>query len=427
MRRAGVLLVLVIAVLGQASSASARTVREVVLSGEINPVTASFVTSQIRAAELAHDAAVVLRIDTPGGWDTSMRDIVKHEVAASVPVIAWVAPNGARAASAGAFVLMASDLAAMAPQTNLGSATPISATGQNLGSDLRRKAINDAAAYMRVLAVSHDRNAVWAEQAVRDAANVTAADARRLGVIEIIAPDITSLLTQADGRRVEPKGIVLHTAGAAVTTETLPLSAQIVNAVTDPNVVFLLFLGGIALIAFEIVHPGVFLPGILGGVMLVMALVGLSVVPFNWAGALLLVAGAALIVGEAHVGHGLLGVVGLVTLGAGALLLFDTGGGGPAVSLPLVVSAVVILGGGLVLVITRTSQVRHLPPQTGREAMIGVSGEAREQLAPRGMVFVQGALWEAESDEPISAGEQVVVDAVDGLTLRVHPSGRGVS
>jgi membrane-bound serine protease (ClpP class) len=425
-RRIGSLIIALCAVsaLGvPAASAAAPVVREVVLNGDIDPVTARFVTGQIHAANDAGQAAVLLRIDTPGGLDDSMRQIIQAELASKVPVIAYVAPNGARAASAGVFIVEASDLAAMAPQTNIGSSTPVG-LGQDLPSgDLKNKIVNDAAARIRALATTHGRNATWAEQAVRHAANITAAEALKLGVIEIVAADTAGLLRQADGRTTKPKGITLNLDGATVETHTLPLHLRILDVLINPNLISLLFLGGLILIGFEVAHPGAILPGFAGATMLVLALFGLSVLPFTWTGLLLLVGGAALMLAEVHVGHGALGAIGVGMFVVGAYLLFDTHQDGAQVSLPFIVGVALVLGTGFVFLISRTQAVRREPAATGATALIGRHGEVRETLDPEGMVFVHGELWSAVSDgAPIAAGEGVVVERLEGLTLHVQPA-----
>jgi membrane-bound serine protease (ClpP class) len=417
------LVVVLLATLAAApAAASAGTVREVVLDRDIDPVTAQFVVDQIHAAASAHDEAVVLRIDTPGGDDTSMRKITQAELNSPVPVIGWVAPEGARAASAGVFVMMATDLAAMSPQTNIGSSTPVTIGGDIPAGDLKNKIINDAVAQIRATATAHGRNADWAEQAVRKAVNVPASEALKLGVIEIIAPTMDSLLRQADGRTTKPKGIVLHTAGAQVETHTLPLTLRILDTIIDPNILYLLFLGGLALIAFEVLHPGVFVPGITGGIMLLLALFGLSIVPFSWTGLLLLLAGVGMIVAETHFGHGILGILGSICIVAGGLLLFSTSGQA-GVSLPVALVIGVLVGGSFLFIVSRTTRARRSPVKTGVQTLIGQRAEVRERLDPVGLVFLQGALWQATTDgPPVPEGGEVVVDGIDGLVVHVHPA-----
>jgi membrane-bound serine protease (ClpP class) len=352
-----------------------------------------------------------------------MRSIIRHMLGARrLPVVVWVAPDGARAGSAGVFITMASDVAAMAPQTNIGSSTPISGTGGDLPADERRKIVNDAAAYIEALARSHGRNAAWARQAVTVAANVPADEALRIHVVDLIAPDLPSLLRAIDGRRVAAKGnLTIHVAGARVTTSGLPLHLRILETLIDPNVIFLLFAGGIALIAFEIFHPGVVLPGVLGGTMLVLSLFGLSIVPFHWAGLLLLVIGMAMIVGEAHAGHGALGAVGVVSLVIGALLLFDTAGTPWHISIPLVAGVGLALGSFFMFAVSRVVAARHQPPQLTIDRLVGSRAEVREPLDPEGLVYVDGALWQATTDDGhADRGATVVIDRVDGLRLHVH-------
>ena len=425
MRVARLLGVVVLALLaGPVSGAMADGVphvRVVVLDRAIDPVTSRFVIDQIHAADRAGET-VVIRLDTPGGLDSSMREIIKAELGARVPVLTWVGPDGARSASAGVFLMMASDLAAMAPQTNVGSSTPVVSGGDIPKGDLKRKILNDAVARIRVLATEHGRNADWAEQAVRKAANVTAREALSLKVIEFVSPTIDDLLTRADSRTVVPKRLVLHTAGATVSVRTLPLHLQILDVLIDPNLLYLLLLGGLGLLAFEVAHPGVFVPGILGGLMLTTALFGLSVLPFTWTGLLFLVAGVAMIVAETHVGHGALGALGTISLVVGALLLFDTGGGA-TVSIPLALGTAAAIGAFFVFVISRTVRARRLPVATGVSRLVGREAEVREALDPDGLVFLNGELWQAvAADGPVAVGTDVVVDRVDGLRLHVHPA-----
>jgi membrane-bound serine protease (ClpP class) len=424
-RRIGSVLAAAIAIaaLGVPVAAAAPVVREVVLDRAIDPVTARFVVGQLNAAADRGDAAVIIRIDTPGGLDSSMREIIRAELAAKMPVLTYVSPNGARSASAGVFVMMASDLAAMSPQTNVGSSTPVAGGADIPAGDLKRKIVNDAVARIRVLAQTHGRNADWAERAVRDAANVTAAEALKLGVIEIVANDSADLLRQAQGRTTKPKGLTLSLAGARIETHTLPLHLQILDVLIDPNLLSILFLGGLALIAFEVAHPGVVFPGVAGGLMVVLALFGISVLPFTWTGLLLILAGAALMVGEIHIGHGAIGATGVAAFAAGSFLLFDTDQEGLGISIPLVVGTAVVLGSGFVFIVSRSAKVRHLPAATGAATLVGRRAEVREALDPEGLVFVHGELWAAVSDgPPVPVGDGVVIERLEGLTLHVQPA-----
>ncbi len=424
-RRIGSVLAAVIATaaIGVPASAAAPVVREVVLDRAIDPVTARFVIGQIEAAEQRGDAGIVIRIDTPGGLDSSMRDIIKAELAAKIPVLTFVAPNGARSASAGVFVMMASDLTAMAPTTNLGSSTPVAAGADIPDGDLKRKIVNDAVARIRVLATTHGRNADWAEKAVRQAANISAAEALDLGVIEIVATDTPDLLRQAEGRTVEPKGITLSFQGATIETHTLPLHLQILDVLIDPNLISIMFLAGLALIAFEVASPGAIFPGAAGGLLLVLSLFGISVLPFTWLGLLLLLLGAGLLIAEINVGHGALGAVGVVAFAVGAFLVFDSDQEGLRISIPLVVGTALVLFAGFTFIISRTIKVRKLPVATGLSTLVGRRAEVREALDPEGLVFVHGELWAAVSDgEPVPVGSGVVIERLEGFTLHVQPA-----
>ena len=313
---------------------------------EVNPVTSSYLDHQLDRAQKDGYTAAVIILDTPGGLSESMRTIVKNELGSKIPVIVYVSPPGARAASAGVWIGMAADELAMAPTTNIGSSTPINGNGANLGSDLRRKVLNDAAASLRGLAKFHGRNQLWADLAVRKGSNLSADEALRRNVVDDIAPNLPALLTKIDGRKTVGKDFVLHTAGAQIVEAHPGFFTRLLNALIDPNLIPLLFLAGIAGIGFEIFHPGVVLPGALGAVALLTALFGFAVLPISWTGLALLLLGAALLVADAHVvSHGTLTVSGLISLVVGSLMLFHNA---PApydqVNAPLLVVFAVLLG-----------------------------------------------------------------------------------
>jgi membrane-bound serine protease (ClpP class) len=388
---------------------------------EVNPVTERFVRHQLdRAVDENYDA-VVLLLDTPGGLTTSMDAIVRHELASKVPVIAYVAPSGAAAASAGVFLAEAADVLAMAPATNLGSSTPIDLGGGNLGADARRKAVNHYAAKLRALATTHGRNGAWADRAVRSASNLTAGEALRRNAIDIVAPSLPALLERLDGRRTVPKGFTLHTADASVTHAELSFFGRVLNVLIDPNLLFLLFFAGLGGIAFEVFHPGVVLPGALGAVALIVALFGFATLPTSWAGVILILLAGFLFVVDAHVAsHGALTLSGMVSLIVGGLLLFQEAPERYQVSTPLVVAVAVILGGFWAFALTKAVQVRRRPATVGTQTMIGAVGEVR----PSGLVFVRGELWTARplDGRPLEPGQHVRVEAVDGLLLTVAPT-----
>ena len=379
---------------------------------EVNPVTSSYLDHQIDRAQDDGFNAVVIVLDTPGGLSESMRKIVKTELRSKIPVIVYVSPPGARAASAGVWIGQAADELAMAPATNIGSSTPISGTGTNLGSDLRRKVINDAAASLRGLAKFHGRNARWADLAVRKASNLTAEQALQMNVIDDVAPNLPALLRKLDGRKTIGKGFVLHLAGARIVNANPGFFTRLLNALIDPNLIPLLFLAGIAGIGFEIFHPGVVLPGALGAVSLLTALFGFAVLPISWAGLALLLLGAALLVIDAHVtSHGTLTVSGLISLVVGSLMLFHNA---PApyndVNTPLLVAFAATLGLFWAFALTKAVQVRRRPVTVGPQTMVGEIGEARRD----DLVFVHGELWRARpaDGQPLRPGQRIRVAGV---------------
>jgi membrane-bound serine protease (ClpP class) len=391
---------------------------------DVNPVTSSYLDHQLHRAQNGNFNAAAIVIDTPGGLSESMRKIVKNEVALRIPVIVYVSPQGSRAASAGVWITEAADIAAMAPQTNIGSSTPIDSSGQNLGSDLRRKVINDAVASLRSLMIYHGRNAAWASAAVRHASNLDDQQAKKMNVVDVLAPTLPALLNKIDGRTTVGKKLVLHTANAELVEVHPGFFTRLLNALIDPNLIPLLFLAGIAGIGFEIFHPGVVLPGALGAVALLLALFGFAVLPISWAGLALLILGAALLVIDAHVtSHGALTVSGLISMVVGALLLFHNA---PApynnVNTPLVVAFALAIGGFWAIAITKSVQVRRRPVAVGPQMIVGEIGEARRD----DMVFVHGELWRAKPDDgaPLRPGQRVRVSGVGPeLELRVEHLG----
>jgi membrane-bound serine protease (ClpP class) len=413
-------LALALALSGSAAAAKPR-VLAIQFDKEINPVTQDYVNHQLdRATDGHYDAAVIL-LDTPGGLSTSMEAIYKKELASKIPVIVYVAPTGAAAASAGVFVAQAADLLAMAPETNIGSSTPIDQSGGNLGSDLRRKVINHFAAKLRTLAKSHGRNAAWADAAVRKGVNLTVDEALARNVIDVKAPNLPALLNKIDGRRTLPKGFTLHTAGAEITYVKPGFFTRLLNTLIDPNLITLLFLAGLAGIGFEIFHPGVVLPGALGAVALVTALFGFSILPISWAGLALLLLGLVLLVLEAHfISHGTLAVSGVISLAVGSLMLFRNAPAPYHPNAPLLITLAVVLGGAWVLAISKAVGIRRAPVAVGAQTMVGEVGEYRGT----GLVFVNGELWQARMPEGLALrpGTKVRVEHVDPtLVLDVEP------
>jgi membrane-bound serine protease (ClpP class) len=414
------LLLVAAAALLTASPAAAARVLAVEFHNDVNPVTKDFVNAEIdRANDEGYDAIVIL-LDTPGGLSTSMEDIYKKELASKVPVIVYVSPQGAGASSAGVWISEAGDLLAMAPQTTIGSSTPITSTGQDLDKDLRRKVINQAAKSLRAIAEAHGRNGDWAEQAVRKASNLTAQEALANDVIDLIAPDLQTLLDRADGRKTKPKGAVLHTANAQVTTVKMSLWKQILDLLIDPNVVYIMITIGLVGIIVELWNPGLIFPGTVGAISLIISLYASQVLPVNWAGLLLMLLAAAFIGAEPFViSHGALTVAGAVCFILGGLLLFEPSGGLYEVSLPLLIGVSATLALMMGFIVVKIVQVRQRPVEVGVQNVVGAEGVVRGT----GMVFVNGELWRARADngEPLRTGERIVVEGIEGLELRVRP------
>jgi membrane-bound serine protease (ClpP class) len=387
---------------------------------EINPVTQNYLCHQLsQAAKDGYSAAAIV-LDTPGGLLQSKDKIVLCEVNAKLPVLVWVGPNGAAAASAGVWVAQAADYVGMAPATNIGSSTPIDSSGGNIGSDLRRKLINHEAASLRALAQSHGRNAKWADEAVRVAKNATATEALRLNVIDAVAPTLADLLKKADGVKTKPRGFVLHLAGARITSVHPGFFTRLLNTLIDPNLISLLFLAGLAGIGYEIFHPGVVLPGALGAVALVTALFGFSVLPVSWAGLLLILLGVALLIVDLHVAsHGALTIAGLICLAIGSIMVFQNAPPPYHTSKPLVISVAVALGAAWAFAVGKAWRMRRSPVSVGPQMIRGAVGEVRRD----GLVFVNGELWQARTSDgsELQPGERVRVESLEGLTLTVAP------
>jgi membrane-bound serine protease (ClpP class) len=407
---------------GAAAQETAPRVLAVELENDINPVTQEYVTDAIERGENEGYDAVVIELDTPGGLDSAMREIIKKELDADVPVVVYVYPPGSRAASAGAFITLAADVAAMAPATNIGSSTPVAVGGGEIPDDLRRKVINDAAAYARELAEIHGRNGDWAEQAVRSASNLGAQEALDENVVDVVAPDLPTLLNEIDGLRTEPKGLVLHTAGATVDQVEMSLWKRILDTLIDPNLIVLLMSIGVLGITIEILNPGLILPGTVGVISLIVGLFGLQVLPVSWAGLLLMLFAVGFFVAEAFVpSHGALALAGAVSFVVGALMLFDPAGEGYQVSIWVALAVGGTLALATAVVATKVIRARRAPTKTGREEMVGEIGIVRGAVAPTGLVNVHGEIWKAHTEgEPLAPGEFVRVAGVgDDLVLEV--------
>ena len=413
-----------LALAGTATGANARPRVLAITFGpdlEINPVTQGYLTSELSHAANDHYDAAVILLDTPGGLSTSMKTIYQAELSARLPVIVYVSPAGSRAASAGVWVSQAADVLAMSPDSNIGSSTPIDSSGQNLGSDLRRKVISDSVASLKALAASHHRNTKWPARAVRVASNLTSQEALRMHVIDTIAPTLPALLKQLDGYHTKDaqRPYTLHLANAEIDTVKPGFVTRFLNTIIDPNLISILFLVGIIGLIFEVLHPGIVLPGALGAVSLVMALYGFSVLTPSWGGVALMVLGIVLLVVDLHAPtHGVLTIGGLISLGFGLALLFQNQPAAYRVNEWLVLGIGSAIAAFWVFATGKALAARRLPVETGVQMMVGQRAEVRTPS----LVFVDGALWQAHAadDSELVPGEEVEVQAVDGLQLTVR-------
>lgn len=408
------------------------------LTGPIGPAASDYVARGIVKAVERRSAVVVLRLDTPGGLDTSMREIVRSILASPVPVAAFVAPGGARAASAGTYILYASHIAAMAPGTNLGAATPVQlgapedskpATddSHHQTPGMTEKAVNDAAAYIRSLAELRGRNVAWAEEAVRQAASLSAEQALERHVVDLIADDVPGLLRAIDGRTVKTSAgdVILATAGATIVPQTADWRTKMLAVITNPNVAALLMLIGVYALIFEFYTPGLVGPGVVGAICVLLALYAFHVLPVDYSGVALLVLGACLMVAEAFVGaFGVLGIGGLVAFVLGAVLLMEEDVPGFAIAWELIGPAALVLGAIFIALSTFVLRARRRPVVAGPEQMRGSLGSVIEWKTAEGRVRVHGEAWRARSPHRLRAGQRVRVIDIDGLTVEVEPEDR---
>ncbi|MCK6553234.1 nodulation protein NfeD [Candidatus Binatia bacterium] len=398
----------------------------IVVDAGINPATADFIRESIATAHQDDARALVIQLDTPGGLLDSARTIVKELLGAPVPVIVYVAPSGAGATSAGVFVTMAANIAAMAPGTNIGAAHPVTGQGGNVEGDIGTKVVNFAASLSKTIAGERGRNVEWAEKAVRESVSITAQEALELHVIDIVATDLPDLLRQANGRETMVAGrpVVLALAGATIVPREMRLKQRLLNILADPNIAYLLITAGLLGLYVEFTHPGVMFPGVVGGICLLLGLTALQVLPINYSGLALIGLGVALLVSELFLpSFGILGVGGIAAFVLGSLLLFDTPESDLAVDPAIVYAAAATFGGFTLLVSFLVVRSQRRPAALGSEGLLGTIGEVRQALPgghETGKVFVHGEHWNAIADEAIEVGAEVEVIGVDGLRLHVR-------
>src|SRR5215217_11903 len=424
LKTSGSSLLVLIIFLSAGLPAEAGEVLVATYEGVINPVAAEYLHDAIVSADALHAAALIVKLDTPGGLDTSMRLIIKDITSATVPVIVFVSPSGGRAASAGVFLTIAAHIAAMAPGTNIGAAHPVAMGGAEMDGTMKDKVENDAAAYLRSLAEQRKRNASWAEDAVRKSASATEQEALKLHIIDFVAEDIPTLLKRVHGRQ-----IVLSTGPATLATEhatirefPMGFRLELLKALSDPNIAYLLMTVGTIGILAELYTPGAILPGIVGAISLILAFYSLQSLPINYAGVLLIIVGVIFLLLENSVtSYGLLALGGVTAMVLGGLMLVKTDAPFLQVSLSFLLPTVFMLGTAALLLAWRSFRIGRHQPITGQEAMIGSVGIAKTDLMPRGHIWLQGELWEAVSQIPIREGEEAVIIAIRGLTLSVAP------
>ena len=390
--------------------------------GVINPVAAEFISTAIAVATQKQAQVLVIKLDTPGGLDTSMRLIIKEINASEVPIVVYVAPPGGRAASAGVFITMAAHIAAMAPGTNIGAAHPVAMGGGEMDKEMKAKVENDAAAYIKSIAEKRGRNVKWAEEAVRKSVSVPEKEAVALKVVDLVAEDVPSLLKQIDGREVVTGSgkHVLKTKDAKVEEINMGLRLKILNALSDPNIAYILMLLGIYGLIFELSNPGAILPGVVGAICLILAFYAFQTLPINYAGLLLLILGLIMFIAEIKVpSYGLLTVGGIISMILGSLMLMKTDAPFMRISWAVIIPSVMTTALFFMFVVGMALRAQRGKPVTGAEGLVGMVATAQTDIAPRGRVMLQGELWDAVSDEVIKEGEIAEVKTVDGMKLVV--------
>jgi len=423
------LTILIIFIISLSSIAfSEKTIKEVMVitvNGVINPVAAEYIGKNIQKAHEKHAEAVIIELDTPGGLDTSMRDIVKDINGSTVPVVVFVSPSGSRAASAGVFITLAAHVAAMAPGTNIGAAHPV-AVGEKMDKTMAEKATNDAAAYIKSIAENRGRNAQWAEDAVRKSISATESEALKENIIDMVSEDITSLLSDINGRQVRTAfgEKILHTENAVVVREEMGLRHKILNRISDPNIAYILMILGFYGLFFELTNPGSIFPGVIGGIFLIIAFFAFQTLPVNYAGVLLIILAIILFILEIKVtSHGLLTIGGIISLLIGSLMLFESSAPFMKLSLSVILPAVFFVSFFFVVTIRLAVKAYRSKPATGSEGLVGLEGIANTDITREGgMISLHGELWKAQSDDPITKGDRVIVESVRGLTVKVKKS-----
>ena len=394
----------------------------IIIDGVINPVVAEFITKAIRRAASEGAECLIIQMDTPGGLDLSMRSIIKEMLSSDIPVIVYVSPGGARAASAGAIITLAADIAAMAPGTNIGAAHPVSLGGGKMGEEMAAKVENDAAAYVESIAIKKNRNKEWAIKAVRESVSITEQEALKINVIDLIASDLNDLLSQIDGREIKTASGVkkLTTKNIAVNYSEMGLREKILDTLSNPNIAYILMMIGMLGLYFELSNPGAIFPGVIGVISLILAFFAFQTLPVNYAGMLLILLALILFILEIKVtSFGMLSVGGIISLTLGSLMLFDSSVPFLRVSYDFIIPVVAVTSAFFILAISLAVKAQRRKPTTGKEGLLGSTGIVKSKIDPQGKVFIHGEYWDATSNEMIPEDTQVEVIEVKDIGIKV--------
>jgi membrane-bound serine protease (ClpP class) len=387
----------------------------------ISPGVADFIQIGIKQANQDDVACLIIELDTPGGLAESMRSIVKSILASEVPIVVYVSPSGARAASAGVMITMAADVAAMAPGTNIGAAHPVGAGGQEIDKTMSEKVVNDMVASAKSVAEQRGRNVEWVEKAIRESVSATETEALEKNIIDLIAADTDDLIRQLEGREIQDKGR-LELQGAETKVLEEGLRTKVLKTISDPNIAYILLMIGLAGLYFELSHPGTIFPGVIGGICIILAFFALQTLPINYAGILLIILAIIFFVMEMKItSYGLLSVAGIVSLLIGSLMLFESRSPEMRLSWSVLLPTIIIVSGFFVVVAGMVFRVHITRPKTGSDGLVGEIGLVRQRIDPSGKVFVHGELWNAVSENPLAEGTKVRIVRVNNLVLDVEP------
>ncbi len=406
-----------------ASMAAPGTVNVVEVQSTVNPVVAEFIIKSIQEAESEGAGCLVIQLDTPGGLDLAMRDIIKAIFASRVPVVVYVSPSGARAGSAGVLITLAAHVGAMAPGTNIGAAHPVAMGGGKMDKEMKKKVENDAVAYIEGIANKRGKNVEWARLAVLESVSVTAEEALKLNVIDVVSTSLNDLLNQLDGREVEieDEKIILETKGASIKEIKMGFRHRVLDALSNPNVAYILMMIGMWGIFFELSNPGSIFPGVIGGICIILAFIALQTLPINYGGVLLIILALVLFIAEIKItSYGLLTVGGVISMTLGSIMLIDKSVEPyVSVSLKVIIPMVVFTTSFFLLALALILRVHRSKPKTGKKGIVGEVGKAVTRIDPEGKVFIHGEYWNVICDESVEEGEKVEVVKVEGMEMKV--------